>query len=220
MKIKQITKALENWAPLSLQEDYDNAGLLVGNGDHECEKILVCLDCDEKIIEEAIQEGCNLIIAHHPIIFKGLKQLTGANYVERIILKAVQHHIAIYAIHTNLDNVVHGVNNEIASKIGLHKKRILRPLEGNLRKLVTYVPPEHLSSVKEALFTAGAGEIGKYDQCSFSLIGTGTFRPMLGADPFSGEVGKVSTEEEVRLEVILPIWKEKSVLNALMGAHT
>ncbi|MFO0436221.1 MAG: Nif3-like dinuclear metal center hexameric protein, partial [Sphingobacteriaceae bacterium] len=172
-QIKEITNAIEAFAPLNLQEDYDNAGLITGNPQTECTGALLSLDCIEVTIDEAIKNNCNLIVAHHPIIFKGLKKLNGNNYVERTIIKAIQNNIAIYACHTNLDNVIDGVNAKIAQKIGLNNLRILAPKAGLLRKLVVFVPETHASPVREALFNAGAGNIGNYDNCSYNINGIG-----------------------------------------------
>src|SRR5687767_1784826 len=175
MKIKEVTNYLEQLAPVAYQEDYDNAGFITSH-ENEITGILVTLDCTEEVIEEAISRKCNLVVAHHPIVFKGLKKITGRNYVERTVIKAIKNDVAIYAIHTNLDNVDHGVNAKIAELLGLQNTRILSPKPGTLSKLYTFAPEEAADKVREALFTAGAGNIGKYDKCSYNLKGTGTFR--------------------------------------------
>ena len=176
-KIKDIISVLENIAPKGYQESYDNAGLITGSTDTEISGILISLDCIESVLDEAIEKGCNLVVAHHPIVFKGLKQLNGKNYVERTIIKAIKHDIAIYAIHTNLDNVSNGVNAKIAEKLGLQNTRVLAPKAHTLLKLEVYIPSENTPEVLEALHQAGAGNIGLYSHCSFIIAGKGTFRP-------------------------------------------
>jgi len=217
--IREVTNCLEQWAPLALQEDYDNAGLLCGDSNWTCTGAMICLDSTPEVIQEAIQKGCNLVVAHHPIVFSGIKKLTGKNYIERALILAIKNDIAIYAIHTNLDNVHTGVNRKIGDMLGIQNPSILRSAEGHLLQLSVYVPNEHATSVMEALFSAGAGAIGKYDNCSFTLQGTGTFRPGEGADPFTGEIGVRRYEPETRIETILPFWKKDAVFKALVEAH-
>src|SRR5215217_2788921 len=190
MKISDITQHLETIAPVHFQESYDNAGLIAGDASAECTGIIISLDAIEAVIDEAISKKCNLVVAHHPVIFRGLKKLNGKNYVERTLLKAIKNDIAIYAIHTNLDNIKKGVNAKIAEKIGLRDLQILQPKENILKKLITFAPKDNAETVRKALFSAGGGELGKYSECSFNTEGTGTFKPMEGADPFVGEIGK------------------------------
>jgi dinuclear metal center YbgI/SA1388 family protein len=218
--INEVIGFLEELAPTALQEGYDNAGLLVGKKEAKVTGVLVCLDSVEEVVEEAVKIGANLIIAHHPIIFKGLKKLNGANYVERTIISAIRNDIAIYACHTNLDSVHNGVSAHIAQKIGLTNVRVLQPQKGGLQQLVTYVPHSHLEEVRQALFEAGAGNVGqKYDQCSYSSGGVGTFRALLGAEPFVGEVGQMHHETETRLEVVFPTHLHRKVVQKLKQAH-
>ncbi len=219
MTIGEITTALEDFAPLSYQEEYDNCGLLTGHKSMEATGALLTLDCTEAIIEEAIQTGCNLVIAHHPVIFSGLKKLNGNNYVERTIIKAIQNNIAIYACHTNLDNVKQGVNKKIAEKLGLSNLSILAPKAGLLKKLVTFVPASHHEQVSHAIFTAGAGHIGNYDSCSFTADGTGTFKGNADSHPFTGKPNELSREKEQRLETVFEAAGEHRVLSALLAAH-
>lgn len=219
MRIKHITAALEAWAPRSLQEDYDNSGLHVGDPETEVGSALVCLDCTEAVVEEAARLGCGLIISHHPVIFRGLKSLSGGGYVERTILAAIKHGIALYAIHTNLDNVISGVNGEIAARLGLKNVRVLDPKPGQLHKLVVFVPIDHADAVRDAIFRAGAGQVGGYDECSFTVGGMGTFRPGPDADPFMGERGVRELASEFRLEFIYPVHLERAVVAAMVGAH-
>ncbi|MCD6020231.1 MAG: Nif3-like dinuclear metal center hexameric protein [Bacteroidetes bacterium] len=219
MILQNIITELEKFAPLSYQESYDNCGLLTGQREQEVTGALLCLDCTEAVVEEAIRKKCNLIIAHHPIIFSGLKKLNGTNYVERTVIKAIQHNIAIYACHTNLDNVHTGVNKKIADKLGLIKTRILAPKKSILKKLVTFVPGDHLETLRNSLFNAGAGNIGNYDSCSFVLEGTGSFRGNENSNPFIGEKGKLSLEKETRLELIFEAVYESQIISALKQNH-
>ena len=219
MIIKDLVEFLEQYAPLSYQEDYDNAGLIVGNPKDEIKSGLVCLDCTEQIIDEAILKKCDIVIAHHPIIFKGLKKLNGKNYIERVIIKAIKNNIAIYAIHTNLDNVINGVNDKICDKIGLINRSILAPKKNNLKKLATYIPINYADVVKEAIFKAGAGNIGNYANCSFNIIGNGTFKAKNNAKPFIGEINKLHIEEELKIEVIFNQENQSKIINALLNSH-
>ena len=217
--IKQVISQLEAFAPPIYQENYDNSGLIVGNTNRKITGVLLSLDITEAVVEEAIAQNCNLIVAHHPILFKPLKSLTGKNYVERTLLKAIENQIVLYAIHTNLDNVLEGVNHKIAQKLGLENLKILSPTTQNLYKLTTFCPNEYKNYVLEAMWTAGAGKIGNYDDCSFSLQGIGTYRPTDKAQPFQGEKGILEEAPETRLEVLVPIHAKSAVLQALRKAH-
>ncbi len=219
MLISDILQYLETIAHRSLQEDYDNAGLLVGNKKQQCNGILISLDCTEAIVEEAIQKNCNLIVCHHPIIFKGLKKINGNNYVERTIIKAIKNDIAIYAIHTNLDNVLHGVSGKMATMLGLQHVKILAPKNELLQKLVVFCPNDAAEKVTEALFAQGAGHIGNYSECSFVSTGIGSFKPELGANPKVGEIGIRETLNESKIEVIFPKWKLQDILIAMKAVH-
>lgn len=219
MKVKDITEYLETIAPRAYQESYDNSGLLTGEPNQELTGILITLDCTEEVVEEAVAKKCNLIVAHHPIIFKGLKKITGSTYVERTIIKAIRNNIAIYAIHTNLDNVHTGVNKKIAEKIGLKNINVLVPKTDTLTKLVTFIPREHTAGVLQALYDAGAGQIGNYRNCSFKTEGTGTFMPTGDANPHIGEVNRQEEVREDRAEVIFPAHLESRIIGALKSAH-
>ncbi len=219
MLLKEVVRALEELAPLRLQESYDNSGLLVGDPQSNVSGALICLDCTEAIVEEAIARGCNLVVAHHPIIFSGLKRLTGRNYIERTVIKAIQSGVAIYAIHTNLDNVKHGVNSKIAERLGLSSLRILAPKKDQLLKLEVFVPVDAADGIRSAVFGAGGGHIGNYDECSFASAGDGTFRPLHGANPTLGEQGARHTESEVNLSFIVPLWLKTAVHQAMVQAH-
>lgn len=206
-------------APVAWQESYDNAGLQVGNRFQSVSGAVICLDVTEAVVDEAIALGYNLIVSHHPLLFKGLKSITGSTCVERIVIKAIQHNIAIYAAHTNLDNAPGGVSFRMARKLGLIDVRVLDPMPGLLMKLVTYVPESHVEPVRTALFEAGAGHTGNYDQCSFGQVGEGTFRPELHAKPYCGVIGELHREPETRLEVIVPVYAQGAVMAALKRSH-
>ncbi|MFN8356939.1 MAG: Nif3-like dinuclear metal center hexameric protein [Spirosomataceae bacterium] len=219
MTIKNITTSLEQWAALSYQESYDNAGLIVGDSNQLVTGVLISLDCIEEVIDEAIRRGCNLVVAHHPIVFRGMKKLNGKSYTERTVIKAIKNDVAIYATHTNLDNVWGGVNFKIAEILGLGKLQILAPKKQVIAKLTVFVPKEYSQAVLDALFEAGAGHIGNYEHCSFRVEGTGSFSAKLGANPFIGEVGEIEKVIEDRIEVVFPVHAERRVVNAMKKAH-
>ncbi len=220
MQVKHIIQTIEKVAPPIYQESYDNCGLQVGNPEDEVTGVLISLDVTEAVLEEAIQRGCNMIVSHHPLIFFGLKRISGRNYVERVIRKAIKHDISIYAAHTNLDNMHTGVNAKIAEKLQLRDISILSPKGNTLSKLYTYAPLSAAEKLREALFAAGAGHISKYRECSFNTTGTGSFRPQEGANPAIGEAGgKREWVEEVKIEVIVEKHIEGAVMAALRAAH-
>ncbi len=219
MRIKDIINTIEQLAPLSLQESYDNSGVQVGDVFQEAKGALVCIDVTENVVDEAISLGCNLIISHHPLLFRSVKSITGRNYIERCVIKALKNDIVIYSSHTSLDNAEDGVNYKLAEMLGLQDVRILSPMSDSLLKLVTFVPNSHVEQVRAALFNAGGGNIGKYDSCSFNLEGEGTFRGGEEANPYVGKVGSIHIEKETRIETILPKFKQGDVLRALMSVH-
>ena len=219
MKIKEITTCIEKLAPRELQEPYDNAGLIIGDAETEVSKALVCIDVAEKVIDEAVTNKCNLIISHHPLIFKGLTQINNKSYIGRCVIKAIQNNIAIYAAHTNLDSVIGGVNSKLCEKLGIINTRILKPKNDVLKKLVTFCPTDNADVVRKALFDSGCGHIGNYDSCSYNVDGSGTFRALAGANPYVGEKDKLHHEPETRIETIFPAYLEKQVLKALFVAH-
>jgi dinuclear metal center YbgI/SA1388 family protein len=219
MKIREIITCLESVAPLGYQESYDNAGLILGNPESVVSSALITLDVTEAVVDEAIEFKCGLIISHHPILFKALKRINGNSYVERCIVKAIKNDIAIYAAHTNLDSISNGVNSKISEKIGLINTRILAPREDILFKLVTFIPTDHLEKVRDAVFDAGAGQIGKYDRCSYNVEGLGTFRGGKDADPYVGVKGEFHYEKEIRFETIFPKHLKNKVIKALLEAH-
>lgn len=220
MVIADIIRVLEQVAPPSLQESYDNSGLLIGDREVEVKGVLIALDCIEATVQEAMEKKCNVVIAHHPIVFSGLKRFNGANYVQRTVELAIKNDIAIYAIHTNLDNVYHrGVNSKIAEKIGLKNTQILSPKRGGIYKLITYAPLEHADDIRNALFAAGAGKIGNYSECSFASAGQGTFMGNHDANPYVGKRGERHSENEAKIEVNLRDYQQAAVLNSLKKAH-
>lgn len=219
MQIGEVIHFLEGIAPAALQEKYDNAGLLTGNAHWQCTGVLCCLDAIETVVDEAIAQKCNLIISHHPIIFSGLKKLNGSNYIERTIIKAIKNDIAIYAIHTNLDNVLNGVNGKIAEKLGLENVRILYPNNNVLKKLYFYVPECHAQQVKDALFLAGAGNIGNYSECSFTVQGVGSFKPNANANPYLGAKEKRHEDSELKIEILFPAYLENKLITELLNNH-
>ncbi|MBS1600312.1 MAG: Nif3-like dinuclear metal center hexameric protein [Bacteroidetes bacterium] len=219
MKIEEIISCLEGIANPVLQESYDNAGLLTGDSTVACSGVLITLDATQPVISEAIEKKCNLIVAHHPIIFGGLKKINGKNYVEKTIISAIKNDIAIYAIHTNLDNILQGVNGKIADMLGLVNRSVMISKSDTLKKLFTFVPVDYLEVVRNAIFNAGAGQIGNYTETSFSGEGIGSFKAGSGANPFVGEQNKRHYEKEFKIEVIFPAYKEQSVVNALKSAH-
>lgn len=220
MKIIDVTNVLENIAPLQYQEGYDNSGLTCGDENTQVTGVMICIDCIEAVIDEAIATNCNLVISHHPLLFgKGLMKITGQNFVERTLIKAIKNNIAIYATHTNLDNVFHGVNSKISEKLSLKKLRILVPKADDLIKLVTFVPVLQADKVRNAIFAAGGGNIGNYSECSFNVMGTGTFRAGELAKPFAGENGKQQKEQEIRIETIFPSYLKTKILHELKETH-
>lgn len=219
MTVREITSIIEEFAPLGYQESYDNAGLLVGSAQANVNGVLLTIDVTPELIDEALKLDANLIIAHHPLIFKGLKRLTGGSYVEQVAIKAIKNGIAIYCAHTNLDNVWNGVSTAAARHLGVSDLRVLVPASNQLVKLVTFVPHENADKVRKAMFDAGAGHIGNYDQCSFSSQGEGTFRAGERANPYVGTKGQTHLEPETRVEVVLPRPILSKVVDALHEAH-
>lgn len=219
MKIKEILSIIEQFAPLALQESFDNCGVQVGDVNQEAKGALLCIDVTEDVVDEAITLGCNLIIAHHPLAFHKFRSLTGRNYVERCMIKAIKEDIVVYAAHTNLDNAKEGINMYLANMLNLQNVRILAPQNNKLLKLVTFTPHSHMEQVRNALFNAGAGSVGDYDSCSYNINGNGTFRAGANSNPFVGELGELHTEPEIRTEVILPSHKKSEVVRALLAVH-
>ena len=219
MKLSAISKIIEAFAPPALQENYDNSGLLVGSPDQEVERILISLDITDEVVNEAIDLEANFILVHHPVIFKPLKSLTGKNEVERCVIACIKHNIAIYAAHTNADSTQNGVSAKMAEKLGLKNISILSPAKSLLKKIVVFTPVVHAQEVREAMFNAGAGHIGDYDQCSYNLSGQGTFRGLENSNPFTGEKGKLHFEPEERVETVVPHYFTSRVISEMIKAH-
>jgi dinuclear metal center YbgI/SA1388 family protein len=219
MILSEVISIIEKFAAPELQEDYDNAGLITGNPQWTCSGVVCSLDATLEIVQEAKQKGCNLIIAHHPIVFRGLKRLNGRSYIEQTVIEAIKSDIAIYAAHTNLDNVIRGVNGKIAAKLNLKNCAILQPKDRALRRMITFAPVDKAEQVRKALFDAGAGHIGNYSECSFNSDGTGTFKAEQGADPYVGEIGERHYEKETKIEIVYPFFMQPRILKALTDHH-
>lgn len=219
MKIAEVISFLESIAHPSLQENYDNAGLNIGSKDRECTGIICTLDTTEEVIREAIIKKCNLVVSHHPVIFGGLKKISGNNYVEKVIISAIKNDIAVYAIHTNLDNVMNGVSGKMANMLGLKNISILSEKSNTLKKLFTFAPVNKAEEIRNALFKAGGGHIGKYSECSFNMEGIGTFKGNEDANPYVGEISKQHHEKEIKIEVVFPAYLESSITRTLKVAH-
>jgi dinuclear metal center YbgI/SA1388 family protein len=221
MLVKNIIEAIEDFAPPTYQESYDNCGLQVGDPGAQVKGVLLSLDVTEAVLDEAMQRGCNMIVSHHPLLFSGLKRISGRNYVERVVIKAIKNDISIYSAHTNLDNMLSGVNARIARKLGLIDTYILSAKPNTISKLYTYAPLAVADRLRDALFAAGAGHISQYQECSFNTTGTGTFRPEEGTNPAIGHAGgDRESVEEVKIEVIVEKHLESKVLRALFENHT
>ncbi|MDT8309027.1 MAG: Nif3-like dinuclear metal center hexameric protein [Bacteroidales bacterium] len=219
MQLKAIIRALEHIAPLAQQEEYDNSGLIYGDKETEISSALLALDVSEEVIDEAIRNGHNLIISHHPLIFEEFKQLTPNNRQGSLLIKAIKHDIALFAFHTCFDNIPHGVNYAIGKLLGIERKKILLPQTGRLKKIVVFCPDAEAMSVREAMFDAGAGVIGNYDHCSFNLTGKGTFKALEGTNPYVGKQNELHTEHEARIEMIMPGYITKKVIAAMLKVH-
>ena len=219
MKLKELTSYIDNFAPLAFQESYDNSGLQIGNPDVEISSALLTLDVTNDVVDEAIENKCDIIISHHPLIFSGIKKITGENATEKIAIKAIKNDIAIYSAHTNLDNFEQGVSRKMAEKLNLSNIKVLLPLKNRLLKLVTFIPEKHFDNVRNAIFDAGAGAIGSYDHCGFAGQGTGSFKGSETSNPFVGEKGKIHFEKELRFETVLYAHLKNKVVKALVDAH-
>ncbi len=219
MKVKELVSELERFAPSCLQESYDNAGLNVGFPDAEINGVLICVDVVPEVVDEAIAKGCNMIVSHHPLIFPNIKRITGSNNVEKSIIKALQNNISIYCGHTNFDKAQNGVSKKMCEKLGLKNCTVIDAEKHLLRKIAVFVPESHADAVRKAMFLAGAGTIGYYDECSFNVNGTGTFRAGEKCNPFVGEIGKQHHEAEVKIEVICPSYLQAKVVSAMLKVH-
>ena len=219
MKIKGIINSIESLAPLQLQESYDNSGFLVGDYETEFTRAIVSIDITEDVIDEAINKSCNLIISHHPLIFGKLSKIAANTATGKCIIKAIKNDIAIYAVHTNIDNVANGVNAKLCEKLGITNCKILKPKKNILKKLITYCPTDKAEAVRSALFGAGAGNIGNYDSCSYNTNGFGSFRALDNSNPYVGKLNELHLENEIRIETIYPSYIERELLKALFASH-
>ena len=219
IKVKELTSFFNSYAPEVLQEDYDNAGLIIGDRNADVKGVLITLDITEEVIDEALRKNANFIISHHPVIFGGIKKITTSTTLGKIIYKCIENKISVYAGHTNLDNIEKGVNAKLCEKLNILSPRILQPKSNLLSKLVTFVPREYAIKVREALFKAGAGQIGNYDKCSYNTEGVGTFRGSQDSSPFVGNKGDIHFEKETRIETIFPRYKSRQLINTLIEAH-
>jgi dinuclear metal center YbgI/SA1388 family protein len=219
MKVQDIMSCIEEFCPLAYAEDFDNVGLLVGNSQQEVSGVLISLDTLENVVDEAIEKDCNMIVSFHPIIFSGLKKITGKTYVERVVLKAIKHDIAIYAMHTALDNSWNGVSDRMCDELGLRNKSILIPQKGTIKKLITFVPKKNAENLRNALFAVGAGNIGNYDHCSFNVEGLGSFQGNEASNPTVGKKGETHFEEEVQLGITFARHLEAKVIKTLHESH-
>ena len=219
VSINNIIDLLDEWAPPAYAEDFDNVGLLVGDSSKQCTGVLVSHDCIEVVLDEALDTNCNLIVCFHPILFTGLKKITGRDYVEKVILKAIRNEIAIYALHTRLDNHPEGVNKLLSDRLGLLESKVLIPKPSGLKKLSTYVPKSDVDDVLQALHQAGAGAIGNYSECSFILEGKGQFRGNEKSQPHIGNPSEKTQVEEVQIQVVFESYLKEKIQNALITAH-
>ena len=219
IKIKDIIKVIEEFAPINYQESFDNSGLVVGDVNKEIDKALLTLDVTEEVVDEAIGIGANIIISHHPVIFSGLKKITGGNMVEKIVLKAIKNDIALYSAHTNIDSVVGGVNSKICQILGLENCKVLDPTSVKLKKITTYVPEDNAEKLRSALFEAGAGHIGNYNSCSFNSEGYGTFKALENSNPYVGQLNELHKEKEIKVETVFPEFIQGKIISALMENH-
>lgn len=217
--VQDICHIIEEFAPPALQESYDNAGLLIGNPKTPLTGVLTTVDCTEEVLDEAIQHNCNMIVAHHPLIFGGVKRITGQDYVQKTIIKAIKNDIAIYAAHTNLDNVYNGVNGWLATQLNLQQTQILQPKTHQLSKIITYVPQPAANTLRQALFAAGGGTIGDYTHCSFNTEGVGTFKPQAGSNPYVGKHNEIHHEAENKVEIITPNYLISKLIKTLIETH-
>jgi dinuclear metal center YbgI/SA1388 family protein len=218
--VAEIAAALEAWAPPASKLDYDNVGLQVGDARREAASVLVALDLTAAVVEEARETGADLVVTHHPLLFRPLKKLTADDPAGALALRLAEHGIAYYAIHTNLDAAPGGVSFALAGRLGLEGIRFLEPSEESLVKLVTFAPAAHAEAVRRAMAEAGAGHIGDYEACAFTIRGTGHFRPGERANPFIGEAGGAEEAvEEVRIEAEVMRWDLGRVVRAMKAAH-
>lgn len=220
VKCQTIAGILEELAPKKLAENWDNVGLLVGEGKQAVKKLMVSLDAPEWVVEEAVEKGVDMLVCHHPIIFNGIKRVNADDAVGRKLLKLIRNNIAVYCLHTNFDIAAGGLNDIFAELLGYRDFNIIEPLQcEKLYKIVVFVPAGHEDKVMDAMTGAGAGFIGKYSKCTFRTGGIGTFVPQEGAEPFIGSKGRLESTEEFRIETIVPQGIIKKVIKAMLKVH-
>ncbi len=219
LTFEAVANALAQVAPPSLAESYDNVGLLVGEASKIVTEVMTCLDVTEEVVDEAILTKCNLIVSHHPLIFKGLKRLNGSNATERTLLKAIRHNIGIIACHTNLDNTIDGVSIQLAHRLGIQYPKVLLPMSGQLGQMAIFVPNGSVEAVLAAAFEAGAGHVGLYDQCAFRVNGVGSYRPLAGSNPVDGQINQFSIGPETKVEFIYPNYLQYAILRSVKSVH-
>ena len=220
LKVKNIIDCLENLAPPSYAEKWDNVGLMTGNAENDVKTVMLSLDVTPDVVEQAIKQKAQMIVSHHPLIFSPLKTLAETSWQSRMLADIIRADITVYSAHTNLDSAVGGVNDVLAEKLGLMDVSILDTSNVEpLCKIVVFVPEGYADKVRTAMTNAGAGHIGEYKDCTFMTDGTGTFRPLEGTKPFIGRIGRLEKVKEVRLETIIMEKDEKKVLTAMIKAH-
>lgn len=219
MTIEKITTYLEKWAPKGIAWEKDNVGLQVDSKQKVLKNILLCLDVDEDVVDDAIKKRCNLIISHHPLLFNPIRNIKPGNKTSDIIIKLIKNDISLYSAHTNLDFTKDGVSFQLAKRLKLHSIKFLRNLSDNLVKLVVFVPFEFVEKVAEAIHNKGGGIIGEYSHCSFRLAGKGTFKGSDKSNPKVGEKGKLEFVDEIRLEVLVNTFDLSTVISAMKDAH-
>jgi dinuclear metal center YbgI/SA1388 family protein len=220
MKCDNIIKIIEDWAPKSIAWEKDNVGLQVGSLRREVKNILLCLDVNEKVIDEASKKNCNLIISHHPLLFRSLKKIDiERDQKSKILEKLIKKDITLYSAHTNLDFTKDGVSFQLADKLGLSNQRFLLNKSSNLNKLIVFVPVDNADKVAEAMHSAGAGIIGEYSHCSFRTIGMGTFKGSNKSKPSMGVKGKLNKVSEVKIEVLVNSFDLHKVISSMKKIH-
>ena len=219
MTVADVLATLHAWAPPGQKADFDRVGLQVGDPAAEVDRVLVALDLTPAVVDEAAETGAQLIVTHHPLLFKPVGQVTASDAVGSLAWRLGRAGVSYAAIHTNLDAALGGVSFALADQLGVRDAQILAPLDGVMRKVVVFAPVEAADAVRQALADAGAGEIGDYAACSFSSPGTGRFRPEPGASPHRGEVGQGTSVEEVRIEAVVPQWAVGAIRRAVAAAH-
>ncbi|HUN66397.1 MAG TPA: Nif3-like dinuclear metal center hexameric protein [Bacteroidota bacterium] len=219
MVLRDIDRLLEEWAPKALAWEGDNVGIQIGNPSGKIRTILLALDLTDEVVREAVRRRADLVMTHHPLLFRPPRALRTDDRTGRLALALARNNIALHALHTNLDFAPGGVSHALAKELGLDRIATLQPLTGQFQKIVVFVPLSHSDAVMEAMAGEGAGRIGNYDRCSFRTAGSGTFRPLSGARPYTGSAGVLEQVGEERIEMIVPRWKSGRVIEAMRRVH-